>query len=168
MREPLLVVLEGANDLAFLTELTQQLRRVQPELPDLRQFQAGGHLVLIPVGGGHAAYWPDRFRPLGLCEFHLYDREQQPETFHRAQAIAQLNARPGCFAALTRKRSLENYLHPQAIMEAGGERIEFGDEDSVSCLLARQRYELAPGKPTWDNLSRRAQRRLSGQAKRWL
>jgi putative ATP-dependent endonuclease of OLD family len=103
-----------------------------------------------------------------LREVHLYDREQQPETDVRLRAVAQVNARPGCHAALTSKRCLENYLHPLAIAAAGGSELDFGDDDSVSLLLARHRYEQSSPSLSWDCLARRSQRRLSAQAKRWL
>jgi len=165
---PLLILLEGSNDLEFLVRLAARLRPDLPHLPDLRQWQAEGRIVLVPLGGGDPASWPDRLRALGHPEFHLYDREQQPETDVRQQAVAKVNARPGCRAALTAKRSLENYLHPVAIRAAGGGDLAFGDDDPVSLLLARRWYgEQAPEVP-WGALARRAQRRLAARAKRWL
>ena len=168
MNGPLLILLEGANDLEFLVRLTGQLRRELPHLPDLTRWRAAGRIVLVPVGGGDPASWPNRLRPLGLPEFHLYDREQLPETNARQRAVDQVNARPDCRGALTAKRSLENYLHPQAIASAGGGELEFGDHDSVSLLVARQRYEQVPPSLPWDSLLRRTQQRLAARAKRWL
>jgi hypothetical protein len=166
MNSPLLVVLEGANDIEFLKRLTRTLRRQFPELPDLHSWEAEGRIVLIPVGGGDASSWPDRLRGLGLPEFHLYDREQLPETDARRRAINRINARSECYGALTSKRSLENYLHPRAIAAAGGHSPDFGDEDSVSHLITRQRYELAS--IPWQELPSSKQRRLTARTKRWL
>jgi len=168
MIRPLLILLEGANDLEFLVRIAARLQSDLPNVPDLGDLQAAGHIVLVPLGGGNAASWPDRFHRLGLPEFHLYDREQQPETDVRLRAVAQVNARSGCHAVLTNKRCLENYLHPLAIAAVGGSELAFGDDDSVSLLLARQRYEQSSPSLSWDCLTRRSQRRLSAQAKRWL
>lgn len=168
MKGPLLIVLEGANDLEFLIRIASRLQNDLPHIPDLGQMQAAERIVLVPVGGGDPASWPDRLRTLGLPEFHLYDREQQPETDVRLKAVAQVNARPGCRAALTSKRSLENYLHPLAIAAAGGGELAFGDDDPVSLLLARHRCEQTSPTVSWDGLTRRSQRRLSAHAKRWL
>ena len=166
MKSPLLIVLEGTNDIEFLQRLARQLCRQLPDLPDLFQWQAAGRIVLIPVGGGDAGSWPDRLRGLELAEFHLYDREQIPETSIRRRAIERINARPGCYGALTNKRSLENYLHPKAIAAAGGDVVAFGDEDSVSLVMARRRCEAAS--ICWSELPRAKLRRLAARTKRWL
>jgi len=84
------------------------------------------------------------------------------------RAADRVNARPGCQAALTSKRSLENYLHPRAIVGAGGDELDFDDDDPVSLLLARKRYEQSSPVLSWDLLTRRTQRRLSARSKRWL
>ena len=96
MTRPLLIALEGANDMEFFVRIANRLRNDLPDVPDLAQSQASGRILLVPLGGGDAASWPDRFRALGLSEFHLYDREQQPETDVRLRAVAQVNARASC------------------------------------------------------------------------
>jgi hypothetical protein len=168
MKGPLLVVVEGANDLDFLAGLTAQLHRADSDIPSLAAWQAAGRLVMLPAGGGRAAAWPERFAPLGLCEFHLYDREQQPESDLRQQAVDRINGRFGCRAFLTRKRALENYLHPQAIRQAGGPEITFGDHDSVPQLLAERRHEPGPSGPAWSHLPARERKRQMARMKRWL
>ena len=69
---------------------------------------------------------------MGCPEFHLYDREQSPETERRQGVIARLNARSCCRAVLTRKCSLENYLHPEAIEEVTGHWLAVDDDRSVA------------------------------------
>ncbi len=79
-----------------------------------------------------------------------------------------MNRRPGCRAVVTSKRTLENYLHPAAIREAGGVEIDFGDDDAVADLIARQAYvKEYPGVP-WEELFRRTQTRRRNRVKRWL
>ena len=165
---PLLIVLEGANDIAFLVRLSERLRIDLPHVPDLRPLQLEGRIALLPVGGGDSASWPHRFQALGCSKFHLYDREQLPETDNRRRTIATVNSRHGCRGFLTSKRSLENYLHPQAIVAAGGGDIAYADDEPVCLRLARSWYETNPACPAWDSLPRRTQRRLAGHAKRWL
>lgn len=94
MHRPLLIVLEGANDITFLVRLSTRLRTDLPHLPDLQQLQSEGQITLLPIGGGDPATWPNRLQALGCHEFHLYDREQHPETDNRRRAIAAVNARP--------------------------------------------------------------------------
>ncbi len=168
MKRPLLILLEGANDLEFLVRIASRVHFGSTSIPDVGRLQADGRVVLVPLGGGDPATWPDRLRALELPEFHLYDREQSPETDIRRRAVARVNARPSCFAALTGKRCLENYLHPQAIAAAGGVELAFSDDDPVSTMLARRRLEQEWPSLSWDELSRRAQRRLAASAKRWL
>ncbi len=125
-------------------------------------------MAVVPLGGGDPATWADRLAPLRLPEFHLYDREQQPHTDQRQQAIHRINARSGCCGRLMKKRCLENYLHPQAIAAAGGGQVQFGDEDCVPLIVAQLRYQAAESAIAWDALPYRAQRRLVQHAKRWL
>ena len=77
--------------------------------------ESQGQVVFLPFGGGDILSWPERLAPLRKSEFHLYDREQSPETDVRRTAIDRVNLRANCRGALTTKRSLENYLHPLAI-----------------------------------------------------
>jgi hypothetical protein len=162
------LVVEGANDVEFLSRLTRRLRVEIADVPDLAALIEAGQLVIVPAGGGDPVIWAERLAPLGLPQFHLYDREQEPHTTARQRAIAQINRRPGCRAALLTKRSLENYLHPAAILAAGGPELCFGDDDAVAMLMAEQRFNLEYPGVVWDNLSRRARHRLVYAAKRWL
>ena len=122
----------------------------------------------MPTGGGNFCEWAVRFQALGCREFHLLDREVGPETDRRQQAVQLVNSRPGCRGFLTSKRSLENYLHFQAVAEAGGGEIQFGDDECVGTELARHWYELIPQARPWPELLRRTRRRLVYRAKRWL
>jgi hypothetical protein len=168
MTRPLLVVLEGANDIEFLSRISRRLSDQVPAAAKLIRLAEAGRIAFIPLGGGDPASWPTRFQPLNLPEFHLYDREQLPETNVRQRAADRVNARSGCFAALTSKRSLENYLHPWAVLAAGGGELTFGDHDCVSLLVAQRRLSHSAPHIAWQSLTRRMQARLIGRAKRWL
>lgn len=165
---PLLCLVEGRHDEEFLRRLSATLARDDPGLPDLGRCEQEGRLVFIPFGGGDVLAWSDRFAPLHCPELHLLDREIPPETAVRQQAIARVNARPRCRAFLTSKRSLENYLHPLALVRAGGVPLEFDDEACVADRVARQQFTAAHDDPPWDRLSRRTRARFINRAKRWL
>jgi hypothetical protein len=165
---PLLCVVEGRHDVEFLRRLSAHLSRDDPALPDLGAWERDGQLVFVPFGGGDVLAWSDRFAPLGCPEFHLYDRELPPESAVRRQAVSRVNARPHCHAVLTTKRSLENYLHPTALVLAGGMELEFDDETSVAEQMARQQVAALDFSPGWDHLSRRTRSRFTNRAKRWL
>lgn len=164
----LLLVVEGANDVEFLTRLAGRLRADLANVPDLSTLIDAGQLVIVPAGGGDPIVWAERLAPLGLPQLHLYDREQQPHTTARQRAIAEINRRAGCHGVLLAKRSLENYLHPAAIVAAGGPELCFGDNDALGMVLAEQRFKVTIPGCVWQSLSQRARQRLAHSAKRWL
>ena len=138
----LLAVVEGVHDIAFLRAVSVMLHAHEPGLPDLGAMEHRGEVVFVPFGGVDLKLWTHRLAPLGKPEFHLYDREESPETELRLRLADAVNQRPGCNAVVTSKRSLENYLHPAAILEAGGVTVHFGDDDDVADLIARQAHRL--------------------------
>jgi putative ATP-dependent endonuclease of OLD family len=160
-----LVVVEGPNDIEFLRRISRILHLDDVTIPDLNVLEEMGRLIFVPFGGGCLHYWSHRLGPLAWPEFHLYDRELPPETKLRKQAARAVNGRVGCRAAITSKRSLENYLSPSAIEDAKGIRIDLSDSDSVAEVAARA---CLPSHCKWDDLSRRAQRRLCNRTKKWL
>lgn len=99
---PLLIVVEGANDIRFLKALSRLLRETDPTVLDLPSLERRGLVIFIPCGGGSLVSWSDRLAPLRCSEFHLYDREIPPETALREVAIDRVNRRPRCCARLPR------------------------------------------------------------------
>ena len=168
LHRPLLIVVEGPHDVEFLRRISVLLHRLDTELPDLAVAEATGRVNFLPAGGGNLWSWPHRLTPLGLRELHLYDRELSPVTQQRRQLIDAINARPNCQAMLTGKRALENYLHPGAILRAGGVAVEFSDDDSVPLLVAQVVHRQLAGGAAWTELSPRARKRRCERAKRWL
>ena len=164
----ILFVVEGTNDIEFLKRISLLLHSHDSSLPDLTEMEQRGELIFVPFGGGHVSAWTDRLAPLNKPEFHLLDHELPPETDLRHEAVEAVNRRDRCQAMLTRKRSLENYLHPQAILAAGKIDVEFDDFDPVAELTAKQLYQLRPDETPWQLLSRRARSRMTYRAKRWL
>jgi putative ATP-dependent endonuclease of OLD family len=162
-----LIVVEGTTDVEFLQNISAVLAKEDQQVPNLAKLAATGQVVFLPFGGGNVAAWRDRLQPLEIAEFHLYDGELPPETAVRQRAAALVNARPNCRAAATSKRSLENYLHPQAIHAAGGPVITIGDTDEVGMVVA-QAYHYAHYSSTWHALRRRQRRALVHKTKRWL
>ena len=112
-------------------------------------------LVFVPTGGVDRST-AFRFDGLRLPEFHFLDRDIPPATQSWHQVAAMVNSRPWCHAAVTSKRSLENYLHPDAIFAASGFSITFSDEDDVPELVDRQVNERHESGVSWDDLPARA------------
>lgn len=165
---PLLILVEGTHDIAFLKRISAMLSLGNPQQPDLGTLERQGHVIFIPFGGGTLLSWTHRLAGLGLREFYLFDKEISPETELREQAARLVNLRPRCRAVVTSKRSLENYLHPDAIRETRGIEVTFTDDDSVPEIVARHRYSRGESQLPWEELPSRARKRLREKAKRWL
>lgn len=167
-RARLLVVVEGLHDVVFLRALTRILHGADASIPDLAALEAEGELVFLPFGGGDVLAWADRLASLRVPELHLYDREAPPETELRQQAAALVNQRRNCRAFVTRKRALENYIHPHCIREISGLEVTYRDDDDVAELVARGCHERSGSPPAWEALPGRARKRFRERAKRWL
>ena len=167
-RHPVLIVVEGSHDVDFLRRLTDRLRLEDESFPALTTWEQTGRVIFIPFGGGRVAAWSRRFASLRCSEFHLYDRELEPETAVRQAAVTTINRRVACRALLLSKHSLENYLHPLALYEAGGGTIGVVDHEAMSVIVARHWYLGRPHDREWETLSNRARRRMATHAKRWL
>ncbi len=162
---PLLLITEGVLDIACLTRLSRIAQTIDAEIPDLESLAACGQIIFLPTGGGDLSAWVHRLEPLGCAEFFLCDREQEPETALRQAVAHQFNRRLNCRAFLTRMRSLENYLHPQAVAAACGVRIDITDDTPVAEAVVRAQPEW---QAVWPTLSYRARQRLIFRMKRRL
>jgi len=162
------VVVEGPNDVEFLRRISLLLHASDESTPNLAAMEQSGELIFVPFGGGKVCDWAFRLAPLRKPEFHIYDHEVPPETEYRLQAAEAVNSRARCKAVVTHKRSLENYLHPRAVRDAGEIEIEFDDFDCVADLTAKRLYQIGINETPWELLSKRARSRLAYRAKRWL
>lgn len=162
-----LCVVEGQNDVEFLRRISAVLHREDASVPDLAEMERHSALIFVPAGGGDA--WSAfRFHALKLPEFHLMDRDVPPATETRQRVTAMVNSRPNCRAATMSKRSLENFLHADAVFEASGILVAISDEDNVPELIARSMRDCHPHSVPWDQLPARARKRLRDKAKKWL
>jgi hypothetical protein len=167
-RPKVLVFVEGPHAVEFLRRMAAILRADDARLPDVAAMERRQELVFVPFGGGDPRLWAVRMAGLASQEFHVYDREEPPETDFRQQAADVVNWRAGCSAVLTHKRNLENYLHPDAIFEISGIRVAFGDREHVAELVAKAQYERNPEHVFWEDLPLRARKKRRARVKRWL
>lgn len=165
---PTLIIVEGVHDVEFLRRLTSKLHVQDQSIPDLVDLERAAQVIFIPFGGGHVLPWAQRFAPLRCPEFHLFDRELAPETEIRQQAVDLINSRPSCRALLLPLRSLESYLHPAAIFDAGGGLVSLRPEDDIVTAVARTWHSKQELDLTWDELPCQSKRRKTAQVKRWL
>lgn len=144
------------------------LRTADRTHPNIEVREANGRLVFVPYGGSDPSSWATRFAPLGVPELHLYDREFWPDTQARYDAARIVNARPCCRAYVTRRPSLECYLHPEAIWQATGIRVAFDPGADVVEAIARARFARLHSSAEWQTLPARSRKRLRNRIKRRL
>jgi hypothetical protein len=164
---PVLIIVEGRHDAAFLRRISRILHQSDPSLPDLPALEDWGAILFLQSGGDPVG-WATRLAPLHKPELHLIDRESAPESNPRRAAARLVNSRPACRAFVTRKRSLENYLHPETVRECRNLALDWTDDESVPELVARNLFTLAGSGNDWRALPYRARRRLRDRAKGWL
>lgn len=160
---PLLIVVEGENDICFLKAISSILSRDQ-NVPNLNQHPG---VMFLPTCGSNLKDWMRRITRLGKRAFYLFDREQEPETSQRKQIVAAINDVPGSIAVMTSKRTVENYIHPVAVQQACGIELSFDDDTDVAGLLALELMRHSHG-ITWSDLPSKRQRRLHEKAKKML
>lgn len=167
-RVRVLVCVEGPNDVDFLTRVSKTLKATDPDVIDLGD---DDRIAFMPLGGGTLKQWVDNHYAEGLerHEVHIFDRDLGNPPEYQA-AAATVNARPDGrgFACLTAKRTLENYLHADAVQRATGVQIIIGDQTDVPEEYATAKHDVAHGAGRWAALSANGRRRLKGQAKRDL
>jgi hypothetical protein len=162
---PVLFVVEGKNDIEFLKRISTLLHQHDQTLPDLNLLERQGRIVFVPFGGGRISDWTDRLAPLGCSELHLYDCEVPPETELRRKAAEAVNSRKNCHAFVTAKRSIENYLHPSAILSSEGISVEYDDFNPAADFVAKAIYKRDVDGVAWEFLPRRSRKRRINRVK---
>ena len=165
---PVIVVVEGQFDIEFLQRISRTLHAADATVPNLAAEETDGNVILVPFGGGGHAEWISRFQSLRLPEFHLFDRETSPETENRLTTAVAINARPRCRAVVMQRRSLENYLHPDAITDTFDVSVEFTPQCPVVQRLATELHRSGSFAVPWQELSRKGRHRLFNRLKRRL
>jgi len=162
-RVQVLFYVEGPNDIAFFNHISAVLHQVDPAIPDLT---ADARIAMVPVGGNTLSQWVNRnyLGNLALPEIHVYDRDTAIPPKYQSSVDA-VNRRGGTsWATLTSKRELENYLHPDAIQEALGLTVSFGDTDDVPKLVAdASRTQAGPHGPLSVDRAKRLLNELATQ-----
>ena len=157
----LLLYVEGPNDVSFLEHASRLSEHVD--------LATDPRVAFVVSGGGNLKHWVTKryLSGLGLREMHIYDRDRggQYQT-----AVDEVNARPNeDLAVLTKKREIENYLHPDTVRDKLDINIEeFDDEDDVPLLVARALHEASESPKTWSEVDEDMKKRKSSNAKKRL
>ena len=73
-RKFLQVPINPVRNIAFLSNISKALIADGSDIPDLRQHEIDGEVIVFPLGGSTLTLWTSRLQPLNRPEFHLYDR----------------------------------------------------------------------------------------------
>mgnify|MGYP000280075454 CR=1 FL=1 len=165
---PALVLVEGIYDVEFLCRISAVLSCGDPSIPDLKSLERAGRLIFVPFGGGDPGFWATRFAPLGLSEVHIYDRETLCDTDLRMLAAASVNSRVNAEAFVMRRRSIENYIHPDVLNAAFGIRVALSEDGDIVATIADALLKQTCRDLDHSQLSRRGRRRLKLHVKRKL
>lgn len=168
-----LICVEGVNDVRFLRHISHTLHQSDVSLPDL---SSDPRFAIIPMNGGNLRDVVNLHLLNGFHkpEYHIYDRDDN-ETY-KQQADKVNNRGDGSKAVQTSKRTMENYIHPDAIARITGQTIEVTDDnDIVTCLCGEVGKKKAEVKAILSNeispamtLEEIDERDTSGEMRSWL
>ena len=152
-RVKVLIFVEGPTDIEALKCLSRALHIADPNLPDL---SSDRRFAFVPSGGSTLQHWVagHYLSGLGRQEVHIYDSDV-PDY---GKAVTAVNARQDrSWATQTSKHEIESYLHPDAIKDALGVKVEVADHlntngHAVPKAVAMKLYEANPvGEPKKDS-----------------
>ena len=146
---------EGRNDINFLRIASEILCESGEDVPDLGQEEDSGRLIFVPLGGSNLDLWVSRLEGLNRPEFYLMDRDMRPPIQPKHHSVAQqLKTRESCTVWTTRRKELENYIHPEVIMREypnyGGTGDAFED---VPILFAQAVHEVSESNTAWADVA---------------
>jgi len=133
------VCVEGPNDVSFFHHVSRLFQKeVDQALPCTK---TDSRIIVLPLGGSTLQHWVDNhyLRKSGLPEFHVYDKDQ---TSKYQSSCDKINASSDDSQAyITSKLEIENYLHPDAIEQILGIKVDINDdtdvEKEVKCKLGQ-------------------------------
>jgi hypothetical protein len=170
-RVKVIFCVEGPNDISFFQNISKLLHKSDNSILDLND---DPRVIMIPLGGSTLRQFVERntLKELGRPEVHIYDRDNPPPSSPKYDDQVRKIYRKidGSWAVSTEKKSIENYLHPDAVFNSLGIKINFGDWDDVPEMTAKILYEKTHGIGTWSSLNNKdefiskAKRKLNNEA----
>jgi len=166
-RAQLAIYLEGPNDYEFLIRACTKLKATDDTLINL---ETDHRIAWVITGGGNLKHWVEKqyLATAQLVEVHIYDSDDQANPKYQKQVDEVNNRGDGSIAFLTRKRELENYIHPNAVSAELGVAMTHTDWCDVPSLFAEQ-VHIASGSPNdWNKLDDDTQGSKESRAKKRL
>ena len=143
-RACLLLCVEGPTDIECLRTLCRLYRQQYPKLVCL---ETDPRIASVMLGGSTLQSWTAQhlLRNTHIREYHLYDRDTtQKDGRYKYESAVQrvVDRNNGDTARLTKRREIENYLHPAAIeriftpLVKYPVSVSFTHEDDVESVVA--------------------------------
>ena len=143
-RSQLLLCVEGPTDMASLRTFCHIYRQQHPSLICI---ETDPRVATVLLGGSTLQSWTAQhlLQHTNIREFHLYDRDMLLEngSYKYATAVSTvLDRKNGDTARLTKRREIENYLHPNAIdriitpLVGHQVKVNFTQDDDVESVVA--------------------------------
>jgi predicted ATP-dependent endonuclease of OLD family len=151
----LVVCLEGKNDIEFLLNINRSI----PEFRDIIDLNNEDKVIMVPMGGSALQFWvnKDYIGKLNLNQVHIFDSDigsKSPNKYKKY--VDEINNKgEKNFAFETKKRELENYIHPDIIKSAYDFEVtinESWDTTDISELISINNLNKSESSETWDKL----------------
>ncbi|MGM0788854.1 MAG: ATP-binding protein [Bacillota bacterium] len=129
------VFVEGPHDIEAIRSFSKIISQNNKSIIDL---SVSDKVLIIPSGGSTLKGWVENqyLKLLGIPEVHIYDRDEKTPPKYQ-KWCDKINERgDGSIAFLTKKREMENYIHPIAIKSVLGVEIEITDQCNVPKIIA--------------------------------
>ncbi|MDS4011642.1 MAG: ATP-binding protein [Defluviicoccus sp.] len=150
-RAKVILFVEGQRDIDFLSHVSATLHVADNTIPSIG---ADERIITCPVGGTNLKDWVfnNYLRGLGKPEIHVYDRDMESPPKYQG-AVDEVNQRQDRSKAfLTRKREIENYIHPNAIRDVLGVNIVISDTVDVPEEVARDIHLRESSSTPWSEV----------------
>jgi predicted ATP-dependent endonuclease of OLD family len=170
-RARLAIFVEGPHDICFLSQVSRIYSAHNPNLIDISNNQ---NIAFIPTGGGNLKHWVEKryLQSAGMIEVHIYDRDSEKNPKY-AKQVADVNGRgTRDIAFLTKRREMENYIHPACIQEEYRPDydviVEVTDWCDVPAQVAAIVYNASAGPKPWEELETEKREAKISRAKQRL
>ena len=161
-RVKLFLFVEGKNDINFLKRIAKLFSL------DLSEKEKSGELIFIPMGGKSSLQvWVNRMAGLNKKEIYIYDGDNTVDP----------QCEPNTNRFKTRKKEMENYIHPDVIEETCREKFGIGieirekeiqDDTDVPVLVAKKVHQAGDGQGEWSDLNEKKRKDKESQVKKVL
>jgi predicted ATPase len=164
----LLIGVEGPNDINFIRHANVLVRQIDNTIIDLSNDE---RVIIYPLGGSVLKNWvtADYLKKLNKIEFHIYDRDDANNPPYQQAVDAIVNRGAPNHAVLTVKRTMENYIHPNAIQRIMQVAIAMpADFDDVPAIVAEAVHNNALGANAWNLVDAQTRKHKANSAKKRL